>query len=102
MSVVGSLDEQHPQARVPAMSLPLLSVLEVAPVEHGRSPGDALTAAMATVHRADELGLHRAWFAEHHGAAMISSVPPPILVAHAAATTRRIRAGSGGVLLPNH
>ena len=84
------------------MSLPPLSVLEVAPVEHGRSAQEALAVTAATVRLADELGLRRAWFAEHHGALMISSVAPAVLVAHAAATTARIRIGSGGVLLPNH
>ncbi|GAB1640271.1 MsnO8 family LLM class oxidoreductase [Krasilnikovia sp. MM14-A1259] len=82
--------------------LPPLSMLEVAPVERGRSAREALAAALATVELADRLGLHRVWFAEHHGAPSISSVAPAVLVAHAAAVTAQIRVGSGGVLLPNH
>ncbi|MFI7601516.1 LLM class flavin-dependent oxidoreductase [Actinoplanes sp. NPDC049681] len=84
------------------MTLPPLSILEVAPAEHGRTARETLAVTAAAVRRADELGLRRAWFAEHHGAPLISSVAPPVLVAHAAATTSRIRVGSGGVLLPNH
>jgi luciferase family oxidoreductase group 1 len=52
--------------------------------------------------RADELGFHRAWFAEHHGAPLISSVAPAVLIAHTAAAAASMRIGSGGVLLPNH
>ncbi|GAA3388906.1 LLM class flavin-dependent oxidoreductase [Cryptosporangium minutisporangium] len=77
-------------------------MLEVAPVEHGHSAREALAAAVSAARFADELGLHRVWFAEHHGAPSISSVAPPVLVAHAAAITGQIRVGSGGVLLPNH
>ncbi|MEV8504704.1 LLM class flavin-dependent oxidoreductase [Actinoplanes sp. NPDC051475] len=84
------------------MTLPPLSILEVAPAQHGRTAPETLAVTAATVRRADELGLRRAWFAEHHGAPLISSVAPPVLMAHAAATTSRIRVGSGGVLLPNH
>ncbi|MEV4642299.1 LLM class flavin-dependent oxidoreductase [Actinoplanes sp. NPDC049548] len=84
------------------MSLPPLSILEVAPAEDARPAPEVLSATVAAVRRADELGLRRAWFAEHHGAPLIASAAPPVLVAHAAATTSRIRAGSGGVLLPNH
>ncbi|MEV6599642.1 LLM class flavin-dependent oxidoreductase [Actinoplanes sp. NPDC051346] len=84
------------------MSLPPLSILEVAPAEKGRTASETLAATTATVKVADDLGLRRAWFAEHHGAPLISSVAPAVLIAHAAATTTRIRTGSGGVLLPNH
>ncbi|GGQ81535.1 MsnO8 family LLM class oxidoreductase [Couchioplanes azureus] len=84
------------------MSLPPLSILEVAPAERGRTASEALAATATAVRAADELGLRRAWFAEHHGAPLIGSVAPPVLIAHAAATTSRLRVGSGGVLLPNH
>ncbi|BFU44439.1 MsnO8 family LLM class oxidoreductase [Krasilnikovia sp. MM14-A1004] len=85
-----------------ARRLPPLSMLEVAPVEQGRSAREALAITVATVALGDRLGLRRAWFAEHHGAPLISSAAPAVLAAHAAATTTRIRVGSGGVLLPNH
>lgn len=84
------------------MPLPPLSILELAATEQGRSAREALAASAAMVRRAEELGVHRVWFAEHHGAPVVVSVSPPVLIAHTAATTTRIRVGSGGVLLPNH
>jgi len=57
---------------------------------------------MDRAERADALGLHRYWMAEHHAVPGIASGSPPLLIAGAAARTRRIRLGSGGVMLPNH
>ncbi len=52
--------------------------------------------------RADELGYHRFWVAEHHNMPAIASSAPAVLIAHLAAHTTDIRLGSGGVMLPNH
>lgn len=52
--------------------------------------------------RAEELGYHRFWMAEHHGVPGIASGSPPVLMAAVAAATDRIRVGSGGIMLPNH
>lgn len=52
--------------------------------------------------RAEELGHHRFWVAEHHAVPGIASGSPPVLVAAIAGRTSRIRVGSGGVMLPNH
>lgn len=57
---------------------------------------------MALAQHADELGLTRFWFAEHHNMPSVASTSPPVLIAAAAARTQRIRVGSGGVMLPNH
>jgi len=54
---------------------------------------------MDLVRRADELGYHRYWFAEHHATASFASASPAVMMAHAAALTQRIRLGSGGVLM---
>ncbi|MCR6671523.1 LLM class flavin-dependent oxidoreductase [Devosia ginsengisoli] len=42
------------------------------------------------------------WYAEHHGMPSIASSSPEVLIATSAANTKRIRLGSGGVMLPNH
>jgi luciferase family oxidoreductase group 1 len=52
--------------------------------------------------RAEELGYHRFWVAEHHAVPGIASGAPTVLMAAVAAATERIRVGSGGVMLPNH
>lgn len=57
---------------------------------------------MGLVARAEHLGYHRYWFAEHHNMPAVASTTPPVLVSAASARTTRIRLGSGGVMLPNH
>jgi luciferase family oxidoreductase group 1 len=81
---------------------PPLSVLDLAPVGFGQSAADALAGTTAVARRADELGYRRFWVAEHHNIPSVASTAPETLIAHLAASTRRIRVGSGGVMLPNH
>ena len=50
----------------------------------------------------DELGFRRFWVAEHHNLPSVASGAPEIMIGAIAAATRRIRVGSGGVMLPNH
>ena len=57
---------------------------------------------MALATRAEQLGYHRVWYAEHHNIEAIASSATAVLVAHVAAHTERIRLGAGGIMLPNH
>ncbi|MFI7598388.1 LLM class flavin-dependent oxidoreductase [Actinoplanes sp. NPDC049681] len=79
-----------------------LSVLDLATVREGHDSADALRGTTEIAQAADELGYSRFWVAEHHNMPAVASTSPPVLVAHVAANTRRIRVGSGGVMLPNH
>lgn len=79
-----------------------LSVLDVLPVASGSRAADALTGAKALAQLADRLGYARIWYAEHHGMGGIAATSPELLIAHIAPLTKRIRVGSGGVMLPNH
>ncbi|WP_169946122.1 LLM class flavin-dependent oxidoreductase [Microbispora sp. H11081] len=79
-----------------------LSILELATVGEGSTPGEALRDATALAQRAEDWGYHRIWVAEHHGMPGVASSSPAVLIAHLAAATRSIRIGSGGVMLPNH
>ncbi|MRH27977.1 MsnO8 family LLM class oxidoreductase [Microbacterium sp. SYP-A9085] len=81
---------------------PALSVLDLVPVRTGQTSAQAVAASLDLVAHADALGLRRYWFAEHHNMPAVASTTPPVLAAAAAARTRRIRIGSGGVMLPNH
>jgi luciferase family oxidoreductase group 1 len=58
--------------------------------------------SLALAERLDALGYARVWYAEHHNMPAIASTTPATMVALAAERTRRIRVGSGGVMLPNH
>jgi luciferase family oxidoreductase group 1 len=81
---------------------PVLSVLDLAPVSEGSSPAEALRNSIDLVQRAEALGYHRHWVAEHHNMPGIASSSPAVLLAHLASATEHIRVGSGGVMLPNH
>jgi len=77
----------------------ILSILDQSPVVRGRTSSEAIRETMELVEQADALGYHRYWFAEHHGSASFASAKPTVMMAHAAARTRRIRLGSGGILM---
>src|SRR6059058_3021184 len=79
-----------------------LSVLDLVPVRRGHRSSDAVAATVALAERADAAGLRRYWLAEHHNMPSVASTNPPVLLGVLAGRTRRIRLGSGGVMLPNH
>ena len=57
---------------------------------------------MRAVELADEQGYKRYWFAEHHNTLNLASNATSLLIDRAASRTKRIRVGSGGIMLPNH
>src|SRR5690606_11021320 len=79
-----------------------LSILDLATMYNGDSPHETLEHSTALAQLADRLGYTRYWFAEHHNTKYQMSTSPDLLSAHAAAVTKRIRIGSGGIMLPNH
>jgi len=84
------------------MSMPPLSLLDLAAVGKGESIADALHGSVHLARLAEELGYRRVWYAEHHNIPTIASSATAVLIAHVAAHTSRIRLGSGGIMLPNH
>ncbi|WP_072807475.1 MsnO8 family LLM class oxidoreductase [Rhodococcoides yunnanense] len=78
-----------------------ISVVELATVAPGTDKTRALEESIDAARRAEDAGYHRIWYAEHHDTGGFASHAPEILIALAARTTRRIRVGSGAVLL-NH
>ena len=84
------------------MTTPRLSVLDLVPVRSDQTTSDAIAATLSLARVADDLGYHRYWVAEHHNMPAVASTNPPVLIGLIAAATRSIRAGSGGVMLPNH
>ncbi|MGD6857219.1 LLM class flavin-dependent oxidoreductase [Bacillus infantis] len=79
-----------------------LSVLDQAVIRKGDSPGDALKQTSHLAQIADNLGYTRFWTAEHHNSNGMAGSSPDVLISHIAAVTKRIRVGSGGVLLPQY
>ena len=83
-------------------TVPVLSVLDLAPVVLGSSASEALANSLELARHVEALGYQRYWVAEHHNMPGIASSSPPVLIAHLAAGTSTLRLGSGGVMLPNH
>lgn len=79
-----------------------LSVLDLSILGEGASSGEALRQTSALAQCADDYGYERFWVAEHHNMPSVACTAPPVLIGHLAAITRRIKVGSGGVMLPNH
>jgi luciferase family oxidoreductase group 1 len=77
-----------------------LGVLDQSPIISGHTAADALRETIELARLADGLGYHRYWLAEHHAIAALADPCPEVLAARVAAETRRIRVGTGGVLLP--
>jgi luciferase family oxidoreductase group 1 len=82
--------------------LPPLSVLDLAPIVEGGTPGDALRNSLDLARHVERLGYRRFWLAEHHNAVGIASAATAVVIAHVAAGTSTIRVGAGGIMLPNH
>lgn len=79
-----------------------LSLLDRANTRRGSTEAEALAHVLERAARAEQLGYHRFWVAEHHGVPGIAGSAPAVLMAAVASRTRRIRVGSGGIMLPNH
>ncbi len=79
-----------------------LSLLDKSPVETGQTTTEALQTSVRLATRAESLGYHRYWVAEHHNMAGLASSAPEALIAYLLARTSQIRIGSGGVMLQHY
>jgi luciferase family oxidoreductase group 1 len=79
-----------------------LSVLDQSPVPSGSTAAEALQQTVALAQAAEQLGYHRYWLAEHHGAPGLAGTTPEVLAARVAAATSTIRVGAGGILLSHY
>ncbi len=80
----------------------LLSLLDKSPIENGSDAASALQATARLAQRAEELGYHRFWVAEHHDMSNLAGSAPETLIGYLLAKTARIRIGSGGVMLQHY
>jgi luciferase family oxidoreductase group 1 len=76
-----------------------LGVLDQSPVRTGMTPAEAIQETLELAEAADRLGYHRYWVAEHHSTPGLAGSSPEVLIGQIAARTRRMRVGSGGVML---
>jgi luciferase family oxidoreductase group 1 len=79
-----------------------ISVLDQSPISEGFTGTDALRNTIDLAQLADQLGFERYWVAEHHGTPMLACASPEVMIAAIGSLTRRMRIGSGGVMLPHY
>lgn len=82
--------------------MPPYSILDLAFIPAGATPGDALRNSLDLAQHAESWGYHRFWVAEHHNMAGIASAATAVVIGYLAGGTSRIRVGAGGIMLPNH
>lgn len=78
------------------------SILELATVAADSSPSETFKRSLDLAQQAEQWGYTRFWLAEHHNMISIASSATAVLIGHIAGGTKKIRVGSGGIMLPNH
>lgn len=79
-----------------------ISLLDLARISEGSTLQDAYRRSKEAAQKAEALGFHRFWLAEHHSIEGIASAATAVLIGYIAENTSKIRVGSGGIMLPNH
>lgn len=79
-----------------------LNILDYSPIDEGAAAGDALWQTTELAQLAEQLGYGRFWVAEHHQVFSVAGSSPEMLMMHLATSTKKIRVGSGGVMLPHY
>jgi luciferase family oxidoreductase group 1 len=79
-----------------------LSILDQAPISSNQTPNEALNASMRLAQAGEALGYTRYWIAEHHDLPGLACSAPEVMISYIGANTKRIRIGSGAVLLPHY
>ena len=79
-----------------------ISILELAIITEDSNAKETFDKTKALAQLADELGYNRFWLAEHHNMAHVASTATVVLIGYIASQTKKIRVGSGGIMLPNH
>ena len=78
------------------------SVLDLSPINEGSNATQSFKNSAELAQHVERLGFNRYWLAEHHNMPGIGSSATSVLIGHIAGATKRIRVGSGGIMLPNH
>ena len=79
-----------------------LSVLDQSPIRRGGTASEAIRETLELAAATDRMGYSRYWLAEHHNSRGLASPAPEILIGAVASRTKRMRVGSGGVMLTHY
>lgn len=78
------------------------SILELAFISQGSTVAQSFKNSADLAQKAEDMGYSRFWLAEHHNSVSIASSAPALLIGYVAQHTKKIKVGSGGIMLPNH
>lgn len=78
------------------------SVLDLASIIEGGTVSAAFENTVDLAQHVEKWGYNRFWVAEHHSMPGIASSATSVLIGYIAGKTKKIRVGSGGIMLPNH
>ncbi len=79
-----------------------LSVLDQSPLIDGSMGPQSLTNTIDLAQWAERLGYTRYWLAEHHATGSLACTSPEVLLGAVGMVTKRIRLGTGGIMLPHY
>lgn len=79
-----------------------LSILDQSPRSAGKTEQQALQESVRLAQAGEELGYIRYWIAEHHDMSGLTCPAPEVMLAYIGAQTKKIRIGSGAILLPHY
>ena len=79
-----------------------LSVLDQSPIAAGGTAAGAIANTLDLARACDAAGYGRYWLAEHHASHALAGAAPEALIGPVALATRRMRIGSGGIMLPHY
>ena len=79
-----------------------ISVVDQSPIFTNTDANQAIEETVRLAEFSDSIGLNRFWVAEHHGSTSFAGCSPEILMPGLAASTKKIRVGSGGVMLMHY
>ncbi|MBE1445344.1 LLM class flavin-dependent oxidoreductase [Paenibacillus sp. OAS669] len=79
-----------------------LSILDQSPIDEGETAEEAFRHTVELARKAEELGYYRFWVSEHHDSEKLMGSSPEVLISYLLAHTKRIRIGSGGVMLQHY
>ncbi|HEY1722314.1 MAG TPA: LLM class flavin-dependent oxidoreductase [Magnetospirillaceae bacterium] len=79
-----------------------LSVLDQSPLIEGGTGPQSLANTLDLAQLADRLGYTRYWLAEHHATGSLACTSPEVLLGPIGMVTKRIRLGTGGIMLPHY
>jgi luciferase family oxidoreductase group 1 len=79
-----------------------LGILDQSPTIKGGTALDALKNSIDLAVLADEAGFHNILYSEHHGVEAYGSSSPEILSAVTLSKTKRIKVGTGGIMMKNY